>query len=121
MGKKVLIADDSRFMRMLLKNILIPAGYEIVGEAEDGVEAIEHYRKLRPDLVTMDIIMPNLGGLEALKGIISEDPGAKVVMCTALGQEDKVREAVIHGARGYIVKPFKAERVRQELEKVLSK
>ena len=121
MKARILVVDDAIFMRRMISEILEENGMEVVGEADTGAVAVKLYNELKPDLVTMDIIMPNLGGLEALKGIISEDPGAKVVMCTALGQEDKVREAVIHGARGYIVKPFKAERVRQELEKVLSK
>ncbi|MEA3558254.1 MAG: response regulator [Candidatus Thermoplasmatota archaeon] len=119
MGKRVMIVDDTKFMRMLLKNILKPAGYEIVDEAEDGIQAMEKYRKHKPDLVTMDIVMPNLTGLEALKGIKKEFPDAKVVMCTALGQEAMVKDALTSGAKGYIVKPFKGPRVLEEVKKVL--
>ena len=120
MGKNVLIVDDTKFMRMLLKNILKADGHEIVGEAEDGVQAIDKYKKLKPDLVTMDIVMPNLGGLDALKGIMREDPEARVIMCTALGQESMVKDALSSGAKGYIVKPFKKPRVLEEVNKVLS-
>ena len=119
MGKRVMVVDDTKFMRMLLMNILKPAGFEVVGEAEDGVQAMEMYRKLKPDLVTMDIVMPNLTGLEALKGIRSEFPDARIIMCTALGQEAMVKEALTNGAKGYIVKPFKGPRVLEEVNKVL--
>jgi len=119
MGKRVLVVDDTKFMRMLLMNILKPAGYEVVGEAEDGIQALEAFRKHKPDLVTMDIVMPNLTGLEALKGIMSEFPSARVIMCTALGQEAMVKEAITTGAKGYIVKPFKGPRVLEEVKKVL--
>jgi two-component system chemotaxis response regulator CheY len=119
MARSVLIVDDTKFMRMLLKNILVPAGYEVVGEAGDGVEAMDMYRKLKPDLVTMDIVMPNLGGIDALKGILRDFPEARVIMCTALGQESMVKSALKAGAKGYIVKPFKAARVKEEISKVL--
>ena len=119
MGKKVLLVDDTKFMRMILMNILKPKGYEIVGEAGDGLEAIELYKKYRPDLVTMDIVMPHMDGIEAVRHITAEDENAKIVMVTAIGQESKVKEAIEAGARGYIVKPFQAPQVLEEIEKVL--
>ena len=119
MGQKILLVDDTKFMRMMLGNILKPKGYEIV-EAGDGLEAIELYKQHKPDLVTMDIVMPNMDGIEAVKNITSEDGNAKVVMVTAVGQESKVKEAIQAGARGYIVKPFQAPQVLEEVEKILS-
>ncbi len=115
---KVLIVDDAAFMRKLLKNILFSGGFDIVGEAENGKQAVELYKKLRPDIVTMDIIMPEMNGIEALKEIKKIDPNAKVVMCTAVGQEQMVKTAIKFGARGYIVKPFQAPKVIEELKKV---
>ncbi|MCX6665754.1 MAG: response regulator [Euryarchaeota archaeon] len=119
MGKKVLLVDDTKFMRMMLANILKPKGFEIVGEAGDGLEAINMYNQLKPDLVTMDIVMPNMEGIEAVRNIVAADNGAKVIMVTAVGQESKVKEAIEAGARGYIVKPFQANQVLEEVEKVL--
>ncbi len=119
MGKKVLLVDDAKFMRMMLMNILKPKGYEIVGEARDGLEAIEMYRKYKPDLVTMDIVMPHMDGIEAVRRITAEDSNAKIIMVTAIGQESKVKEAIEAGAKGYIVKPFQAPQVLEEIEKVL--
>ncbi|MCD1294169.1 two-component system response regulator [Methanocella sp. CWC-04] len=116
---KILIVDDAAFMRTLLKNILFPKGYEIAGEAENGAMAVEKYQQLKPDLVTMDIVMPGVNGIEALKQIKSIDPGAKVIMCTAVGQEAMVRAAITSGAKGYIVKPFQAPKVLEEVQKVL--
>ena len=115
---KVLIVDDAAFMRKLLRNILFSGGFDIVGEAENGKQAVELYKKLRPDIVTMDIIMPEMNGIEALKEIKKIDPNAKVVMCTAVGQEQMVKTAIKFGARGYIVKPFQAPKVIEELKKV---
>lgn len=115
---KVLIVDDAAFMRKLLKNILFSGGFDIVGEAENGKQAVELYKKLRPDIVTMDIIMPEMNGIEALKEIKKIDPNAKVVMCTAVGQEQMVKTAIKFGAKGYIVKPFQAPKVIEELKKV---
>jgi len=120
MGKKVLLVDDTKFMRMMLANILKPKGYEIVAEAEDGLQAIEKYNQLKPDLVTMDIVMPNMEGIEAARNIVASDSNAKIIMVTAVGQESKVKEAIEAGARGYIVKPFQAPQVIEEVEKVLS-
>ena len=116
---KIMIVDDAAFMRTLLKNILFPKGYEIAGDAENGAVAIDKYKELKPDLVTMDIVMPNVNGIEALKQIKEFDPGAKVIMCTAVGQENMVRAAIMSGAKGYIVKPFQAPKVLEEVQKVL--
>ncbi len=115
----VLIADDAAFMRMMLRNILTGAGYEVAGEAEDGAEAVSRYRELRPDLTTMDITMPGMNGLEALKAIRAEDPEARVIMCSAMGQKSMVVESFSAGARDFIVKPFQADRVVSAMEKAL--
>lgn len=111
MGLRVLIVDDALFMRNMLKDIFFKAGYEVVGEAADGVEAIEQYRLLRPDLVTMDIVMPRKSGIEALQEICREFPDACIVMCSAMGQESLILEAVQAGAKDFIVKPFKEDKV----------
>ncbi len=116
---KILIVDDTLFMRTLLKNILFSGGHTIVGEVGDGDEAVEKYKELKPDLVTMDVVMPKMNGIEALKTIKGIDPGAKVVMCTAVGQEQMVKLAIKSGARGYIVKPFQAPKVLEEINNVL--
>jgi len=116
---KILIVDDTLFMRTLLKNILFSGGHQIVGEAGDGDEAVVKYKELKPDLVTMDVVMPKMNGIEALKAIKSFDPGARVVMCTAVGQEQMVKLAIKSGARGYIVKPFQAPKVLEEINNVL--
>lgn len=115
---RVLIVDDTAFMRKLLKNILFSAGFDIAGEAENGKQAVELYRQLKPDVVTMDIVMPEMNGIDALKEIKKIDPNAKVVMCTAVGQEQMVKTAIKLGAKGYIVKPFQAAKVVEELKKV---
>ncbi len=117
---KILIVDDTMFMRTLLKNILFSGGHDIVGEAADGAEALARYQELKPDLVTMDVVMPKMNGIEALKAIKAADPAAKVIMCTAVGQEQMVKLAVKSGARGYIVKPFQAPKVLEEVKNVLS-
>ncbi|GAA5262617.1 MAG: Response regulator receiver protein [Methanomicrobiales archaeon 53_19] len=117
---RILIVDDTLFMRTLLKNILFSGGHEIVGEAGDGAEAVEKYQALKPDLVTMDVVMPKMNGIEALKEIKKFDPGAKVVMCTAVGQEQMVKLAIKTGARGYVVKPFQAPKVLDEVKNVLA-
>ncbi|EGD52010.1 response regulator receiver protein [Thermoanaerobacter ethanolicus JW 200] len=116
--KKVLIVDDATFMRMILKTLLKKNGFEVVGEAENGVVAIEKYKELKPDIVTMDITMPEMDGVQALKEIRAFDPNAKVVMISALGQELYVKEAVMFGAKGFIVKPFKEDYVIQTLSKL---
>jgi len=118
--KKVLIADDAAFMRMSIKTILTKNGFEVVGEAENGQVAVKKYKELKPDVVTMDITMPEMSGLEALKAIKEIDPQAKVIMISALGQEVMVREAIMYGAKSFIVKPFKEEHVINTLKKVLS-
>jgi two-component system chemotaxis response regulator CheY len=115
----VLIADDAAFMRMMLRNILTDAGYEVTGEAEDGAEAVSRYLELRPDLTTMDITMPGMNGLDALKAIRAEDPEARVIMCSAMGQKSMVVESFSAGARDFIVKPFQADRVVSAMEKAL--
>lgn len=117
---KVLIVDDAAFMRMMLKNILGSNGHEVVGEAADGAQSLEKYAQLKPDLVTMDIVMPQLDGIEATREIITSHPEARIVMCTAVGQQAKVLEAMKAGAKGYIIKPFQAPKVLEEINKVLS-
>ncbi|MGI6413536.1 MAG: response regulator [Syntrophomonadaceae bacterium] len=119
MEKSVLIVDDAAFMRMMIKNILNKNGYSVVGEAENGVVAVEMYRRLRPDFVTMDITMPEKDGIMALKEIMSIDPKAKVIMCSAMGQQILVMEAIQAGARDFIAKPFQPERVLQALQKAV--
>ena len=116
----VLIADDAAFMRMMIKNILTDAGYDIVGEAENGAVAVAKYRELKPDLITMDITMPEMDGLTALKEIRGEDPTARVVMCSAMGQQSMVIESIQAGARDFIVKPFQPERVLEAIQKALA-
>jgi len=117
---KILIVDDTLFMRTLLKNILFSGGHTIVGEAGDGEDAVAKYRELKPELVTMDVVMPKMNGIEALKAIRTLDGAAKVVMCTAVGQEQMVKLAIKNGARGYIVKPFQAPKVLEEVKAVLN-
>lgn len=119
MASRILIVDDAAFMRMMLKDILSKNGYEVAGEAENGQKAIEKYRELTPDLVIMDITMPEVDGIEAVKKIKAEDPSAKVVMCSAMGQQAMVIEAIQAGARDFIVKPFQADRVLEAVKKVL--
>lgn len=107
--KKVLIVDDAAFMRVSIKNMLSKNGYEVAGEAENGKVAIQKYQELNPDIVTMDITMPEMDGLDSLKAILAIQPNAHVVMISAMGQESMVREAVLSGAKGFIVKPFKED------------
>jgi two-component system chemotaxis response regulator CheY len=118
-GKKVLITDDTAFMRMTLRNILEKNGYEVVGEAEDGQVAVDKYVELRPDLVTMDITMPRMDGITAIKKIMEADPQAKIVVCSAMGQKALVIEALNAGARDFIVKPFQAERIINAIQKMM--
>lgn len=115
---KILITDDAAFMRTMLKNILTTAGYEIVGEAVDGVDMLAKYEKLTPDLVTLDITMPNMDGVEALKQLKRRHPEATVVMCSAMGQQAMVLESIKAGAKDFIVKPFQAERILDCLKKI---
>lgn len=119
MGKQILIVDDAAFMRMMLKDILTKNGYEVVGEAENGNKAVEKYVELKPDLVTMDITMPEMDGIAALKAIKENDSAAKVVMCSAMGQQSMVIEAIQSGARDFIVKPFQPDRVVEAVKKVI--
>lgn len=116
----VLVVDDAIFMRTLLKDILTKAGFEVVGEAANGVEAVDLYAKLKPALVTMDITMPEKSGLEALKDIITTSPQARIIMCSAMGQHAMVLDAIKSGAKDFIVKPFQPERVVEAVNKVLS-
>ena len=116
----VLIADDAAFMRMMIKNILTDAGYDIVGEAENGAVAVAKYRELKPDLTTMDITMPQMDGLTALKEIRGEDPTARLVMCSEMGQQSMVVESIQAGARDFIVKPFQPGRVLEAIQKALA-
>lgn len=120
MSKKILIVDDAVFMRMKLKDILEKNGYTVVGEAENGKEAFEKYQTTMPDLVTMDITMPEVDGLEALKMIKVYDSAAKVVMCSAMGQQGMVMDAIRAGALDFIVKPFDTDRVIKAVDKVLA-
>lgn len=121
MKARVLIADDASFMRQMIREIIEPEGYEVVGEATNGIEAVESFEALHPDIVTMDIVMPKRSGIDAVKGILAEHPDAKIVMCSALGQETLVMEALQAGARDFIVKPFKPDSVISTLAKILEK
>lgn len=117
MSKRIMIVDDAIFMRMKLKDILEKNGYEVVAEAQNGADAIEKYRAERPDIVTMDITMPEMDGIEALRGIKRIDPSAKVIMCSAMGQQAMVMEAIQSGALDFIVKPFETDRVIDSIQK----
>ncbi len=118
--KKVLIVDDATFMRASIRIMLERNGFEVVGEAENGLVGIEKYKELSPDIVTMDITMPEMGGIEALKAIRQHDPKARIIMVSAMGQEPMVMDAVVSGAKSFIVKPFKEELVVQTLNKILA-
>ena len=120
MAAKVLIVDDAAFMRMMLKDILTKNGYEVVGEAGNGVEALSRYQELTPDLVTMDITMPEMDGIAAVKELKKRDGKAVVVMCSAMGQQSMVIEAIQAGAKDFIVKPFQPERVIDAIQRALS-
>lgn len=119
MSKKILICDDAAFMRMMIKDILTKNGYEVAGEAENGAIAVNKYAELKPDLVLMDITMPEMDGIQALKKIKETDPKATIIMCSAMGQQAMVIEAIQSGAKDFIVKPFQAERVVEAVKKVL--
>lgn len=118
-GKKILIADDSAFMRMTLRDILTKEGYEIAGEAETGEEAVEKFKVLSPDLITMDIVMLGAGGIKAVKEIVSSNGEAKVLMVSAMGQQALVVESIQAGARGFVVKPFRPEELVAEIKRIL--
>ena len=119
MAKNILICEDAAFMRMMIKDILTKNGYNIAGEAENGAKAVEKYAELKPDLVLMDITMPEMDGIEALKKIKASDPGASVIMCSAMGQQAMVIESIQSGAKDFIVKPFQADRVIEAVQKVV--
>ena len=120
MAYKILVVDDAAFMRMMIKDILTKNGFEVVGEAADGVKAVALYQELQPDLVTMDITMPEMDGITALKKIKAVNPSAKIIMCSAMGQQAMVIDAIQAGARDFIVKPFQADRVIEAINKVLN-
>jgi two-component system chemotaxis response regulator CheY len=115
---RVLVTDDAAFMRMQLKNIIEALGHEVVGEAENGQVAIKLYNELKPELVTMDITMPEMNGVEAVRAIKKNDPNATIVMCSAMGQQQMVLEAIQAGAKDFIVKPFDQERIKQAIDKI---
>jgi two-component system, chemotaxis family, chemotaxis protein CheY len=117
---RVLIVDDAAFMRKMLSDALTNGGHEVVGEASNGNEAVQQFQELRPELTTLDITMPEKDGLQALREILSYDPTARVVMCSALGQESKVLESIKAGAKDFVVKPFQAERVLEAVGKALA-
>ncbi|MCR5216848.1 MAG: response regulator [Lachnospiraceae bacterium] len=119
MAKNILVCDDAAFMRMMIKDILTKNGYNVVGEAENGAKAVEKYSELKPDLVLMDITMPEMDGIQALKAIKSSDAGAAVIMCSAMGQQAMVIESIQSGAKDFIVKPFQADRVIEAVKKVV--
>ena len=117
---RVLVVDDAAFMRKVVSDALASGGHEVVGEAGNGAEAVQRYQELSPELVTLDITMPEKDGLEALGEIISLDPGAKVLMCSALGQESKVIESIQKGAKDFVVKPFQAAQLLEAVGKALA-
>ena len=119
MAKNILICDDAAFMRMMIKDILTKNGYNVAGEAENGLKAIEKYKEINPDLVLMDITMPEMDGIQALKEIKKLDGSATVIMCSAMGQQAMVIESIQAGAKDFIVKPFQAERVLEAVKKVI--
>lgn len=119
MAKNILICDDAAFMRMMIKDILTKNGYNVAGEAENGAKAVDKYAELKPDLVLMDITMPEMDGIAALKKIKAADAGATVIMCSAMGQQAMVIESIQAGAKDFIVKPFQADRVLEAVKKVI--
>lgn len=119
MSKRIMVVDDATIMRMMIKNILTAAGYEIVGEACNGKDAVQKYQECHPDLVTMDITMPEMDGIQAVRGIRDIDPSAKIVMCSAMGQKALVLEAIEAGASNFIVKPFEEGKVKDVISKTL--
>jgi two-component system chemotaxis response regulator CheY len=119
MAARVLIVDDAAFMRMMIKDILEKNDFQVIGEANNGLKAVEIYKKEKPDVVTMDITMPDMDGIEAVKAIRAFDPGAKIIMCSAMGQQTMVMDAIRAGARDFIVKPFQPDRVLEAIRKVV--
>ncbi|WP_372994068.1 response regulator [Lutispora sp.] len=120
MANGILIVDDAAFMRMMIKDVLVKNGFTIAGEAENGLKAVEKYKELSPELVIMDITMPEVDGIQAVKEIKKINPSAKIIMCSAMGQQAMVIEAIQAGAKDFIVKPFQAERIIEAVKKVLS-
>jgi len=118
-GHKVIFVDDSSFMRSLLKGIILKDGFELAGEAENGRDAVDLYKKIRPDLVTMDIVMPEMDGIDAVKAIRAFDPEAKIIMVSAMGQQSMVIDSIQAGARDFIIKPFHPPRVHEALRRVM--
>jgi len=116
---KILIVDDAAFMRMMIKDVITKNGFEVAGEAVNGMDAVDKYNELKPDLVLMDITMPEMDGIQALKKIKEGDGNAKVIMCSAMGQQTMVIEAIQSGAKDFIVKPFQPERILEAVQKVL--
>lgn len=119
MSHTVLVCDDAIFMRTMISDILTQAGYQVVGEAETGAQAVERYQQLKPDLVTMDIVMPDMGGIDAVRAIMKLDPNAKILMCSAMGQQALVIEAIQAGAKDFVVKPFQPSRVLEAVQRIL--
>lgn len=119
MAKNILICDDAAFMRMMIKDILVKNGYVVIAEAENGLKAIEKYNETKPDLVMLDITMPEMDGIQALKKIQEMDPASNIIMCSAMGQQAMVIEAIQSGAKDFIVKPFQADRVLEAVRKVV--
>jgi two-component system chemotaxis response regulator CheY len=119
MSQTVLICDDAIFMRTMIGDILTQAGFEVLGEAENGVQAVERFKELKPDFVTMDIVMPEMGGIDAVREIMKDHPDAKILMCSAMGQQALVIEAIQAGARDFVVKPFQPSRVLEAVQRVL--
>ena len=119
MSHTVLVCDDAIFMRTMISDILSQAGIEVVGEAESGSQAVAKYRQLKPDLVTMDIVMPDMGGIEAVREICKTDPEAKILMCSAMGQQALVVEAIQAGAKDFVVKPFQPSRVLEAVQRLM--
>jgi two-component system chemotaxis response regulator CheY len=117
---RVLIVDDAAFMRKMLGDVLAKGGHEVIGEGANGTEAVARYQALRPDIMTLDITMPEKDGLAALREILTLEPSAKIVMCSALGQESKVLEAIKSGAKDFVVKPFQPDRVLDAIGKALA-
>ncbi|MBA2564229.1 MAG: response regulator [Gemmatimonadetes bacterium] len=120
MSHTALVCDDAMFMRTMIGDILQDGGMTVVGQATTGSEAVSRYRELRPDLVTMDIIMPDMNGIDAVREILDHDPGARILMCSAMGQRALVLEAIQAGARDFVVKPFQPQRVLEAVERVLA-
>jgi len=118
-SQTVLVCDDAIFMRTMIGDILSKAGYEVIGEAETGSQAVDKYAELKPDLVTMDIVMPDMGGIDAVREIVKGDPGARILMCSAMGQQALVVEAIQAGAKDFVVKPFQPSRVLEAVQRVL--